>query len=331
MPGELSGQHCQNVGMSEITPDPQTPADPQRATPPANPFAATHTAAAERGTKRAMIWIAAALVALLFTGLMVWYTTVQLRGGSDTTGAASTAEAPGGSDEATAVEWPANLATGGIVFVERDGAVDLLPSDAPSGNAVPAPVDAAGIGAQHHIRVYLDYRCPFCSLFEEANADTLEEAVLQGGSAVEIHPLTFLDRVSAGSAYSSRAAGAIECVADAQPEATWEAHQALLAQSFQPKEGIAGHDNAALIAELDRATGGLNNDARSCIEQERFVPFAQALNDWSFANPVPGAKEAGLKVTGTPFVLVDGVPYPGDPEDPEAFRAFLTQQGVSLG
>ena len=319
-------------GMSETHPDPQAPGDPQRPAPPVNPFAAPQASAVERGSKRAMIWIAAALVALLFTGLMVWYTTVQLRGGADAPAAAPTAEAPDGSDAtASAVEWPANLATGGIVFVERDGAVDVLASDAPSGNAVPAPVDAAGIGAEHHIRIYLDYRCPYCAFFEEANAETLEQAVLQGGAAVEIHPLTFLDRLSADSAYSSRAAGAIECLADAQPEAAWVGHQALLDQGFQPEEGTEGHDNAALIAELDRAAGGLNGDARACIEEERFVPFAQALNDWVFSTPVPGAKESGLEVTGTPLVVVDGVPYPGDPRDGDAFRAFLAQQGVELG
>jgi protein-disulfide isomerase len=314
------------------------PQDPQRPLPPANPFTAPQAAEAERGPKKAMIWIAAALVALLFTGLMVWYTTVQLRGGAAGTGGPIAGPVEEQTDDGDAengsgssVEWPENLATGGIVFVEQGGEVGVLPSDAPVGDAVPAPVDAAGLGAQHHIRVYLDYRCPFCAFFEEASADTLEQAVLNGDTAVEIHPLTFLDRASADGYYSSRTAGAIECLADAQPEAAWAGHQALLDQSFQPGEGTAGHDNSAILSELDRATGGLNDAARSCIEQERFVPFAQALNDWVFSTPVPGAQDPALEVTGTPLVVVDGVPYPGDPRDGAAFRAFLEQQGVELG
>ena len=338
-------------GMSETSaPDPQgsqnplDPREPERlGAPPANPFADAETAGrGDRGQKRAMIWIAAALVALLFTGLMVWYVSAKLGSGAggDRPAAApleeddSRAEAPDdGSSESGAVEWPANMVTGGVLFSgddEGDG-IGVIASEAPEDNALPVPLDASEIGAQHHIRVYLDYRCPFCARFEDANAATLERAVQGGGAVLELHPLTFLDRVSQGSYYSSRSAGALACVADAQPEVAWRAHSALIDPDFQPAENGPGHDNAAILDELDRATGGLNGDASSCIEQERFVPFTQALNDWVFANPVPGAVDPELMVTGTPLVLVDGVPYPGDPGNSASFQAFLEQQGVELG
>lgn len=237
---------------------------------------------------------------------------------------------PGMPGQSEVAQWPANMATGGLLFVSdgSDG-IDLSRSETPHDNALPEPRDAADLGENALIRVYLDYRCPFCARFEEASAETLETAVTSGAAAVELVPLTFLDRVSP-DAYSSRIAGAMACVADQQPEEAWSAHTALLDPAFQPPESEAGHDDEAIASELDRATGGLDDGARSCIEEQRFVPFALALNDWVFANPVPHAVDPELTVTGTPLVVVNGAPYPGDPADGDAFRAFLAQQGVEL-
>ena len=237
------------------------------------------------------------------------------------------AEAP----QSAVVEWPANMAGGGIAFVGDGDRARVVPSDAPADNALPRPLDPAEAGAAHHVRVYLDYRCPYCARFEAANGETLERLIAGGETAVELHPLTFLDRVSAGSAYSSRTAGAMACVASEQPDAAWAAHTALMDADFQPAEGGAGHDDAALVAAIDGAAGGLGEGARSCITEGRFVPFAQALNDWTFANPVPGADDPELMVTGTPLVVVDGVPYAGDPADAAAFRAFLEERGLRVG
>lgn len=253
-----------------------------------------------------------------------------------TGGTSETAEAAPDEDDAAvpdageAVLWPANMATGGLVFVsDGAGGIELSRSEAPYDNALPEPSDAAALGEPALIRVYLDYRCPYCAEFERASAQTLEAAVTSGAAAVELHPLTFLDRISP-DAYSSRVAGTMACMADQQPDGAWDAHTALLDPAFQPSESEPGKDDATILAELERATGGLDDAARSCIEEQRFVPFALALNDWIFANPVPYAADPELMVTGTPLVVVDGVPYPGAPADGEAFRAFLAQQGVEL-
>ncbi|WP_164512806.1 DsbA family protein [Leucobacter chromiireducens] len=233
-----------------------------------------------------------------------------------------------GGEVATAVEWPRNMASGGLVFGGADGG--LATSAAPEANALPVPRTAAELGTPALIRVYVDYRCPYCALFETANADTLAQVLADGTAAVELTPLTFLDRVSEGSYYSSRAAGALACLADTQPDAAWEANAALMLPDVQPAEGGPGLDNDGIIAAIEDGAGALNAEARACITEERFVPFAQALSDWVFANPVPHAADPELRVTGTPLVVVDGVPYPGDPADPAAFRAFLAQQGIAV-
>src|SRR5690606_36825671 len=111
--------------------------------------------------------------------------------------------------------------------------------------------------------------------------------------------------------YSSRTAAAMACIASEQPEAAWDAHTALLSD-FQPEEGTTGHDNEAIVEHLDQATGGLSADVKQCIADERNVPFAQAFNTWALSNPVPDSKAQGAEVTGTPYVMVNGVQFTGD-------------------
>ncbi|MBK0418398.1 thioredoxin domain-containing protein [Leucobacter sp. CSA1] len=244
------------------------------------------------------------------------------------TAGAGAGSAPGADPEQQlAVEWPRNMATGGILLEEG---MSARRSDAPAHNALPSPLEADRASGPTDIRLYVDYRCPYCAVFEEASGDALEEAVNAGEATLEIHPLTFLDSVSQGSSYSSRAAAAVACVADAQPADAWSAHRALLDPTVQPPENTPGYDNREIGELLGHATGGLGDEARSCIEAERFVPFAQALGSWISANPVPGAQDPGLRVEGTPLAVVNGAPYPGDPADPAAFRDFLAEQGVRL-
>ena len=237
------------------------------------------------------------------------------------------------STPAGAVGWPANMATGGIAFMGTGSDIHTVRSAPLEDNAMPVPAELSEMNegnATDRIQLYVDYRCPYCAQFEEVSGETLEDALETGTTVLELHPLTFLDRASQGSYYSSRVAGAMACVADVQPASAWDAHTALMDTDFQPAEGTPGPDNAAIIAELDDATDGLMADARACIESEQFVPFAQALSDWVFANPVPHADDPALTVTGTPFAVVNGVPYAGDPADGAAFRAFVEEQGIKL-
>lgn len=218
------------------------------------------------------------------------------------------------------IVWPQNMATGGILFGE-----DLMPAPSAAlefGEAPAMPRTAREAGVLD-IRVYVDYRCPYCSIFEQTSGDLLAELADTGAATVEVVPLTFLDRAAEGSRYSSRAAGAVACIVDGQPDAAWSAHRTLLMPTVQPVAG-PGLTNEDLVVVLDDAVGGLSSEVIDCIESERFAPFAEALNEWVFMTPVPNAIDESVRVTGTPFVLVNGVPYGGDPGDADAFRQFVT-------
>ncbi|MCB1273719.1 MAG: thioredoxin domain-containing protein [Leucobacter sp.] len=233
-----------------------------------------------------------------------------------------------GGESGSTLEWPANMATGGITF--GPGGVPIASDPLQPGTAPPiAPV--LRDGTHHDVLIYVDYRCPHCSAFEQANQQLLDELVMSDDTTVEIVPLTFLDRASEGAYYSSRASAAMACTVDAQPELAWNLHTNLLNPLVQPGAG-PGLTNEELVQLADASTdarldpiASLDPEVADCIRNERFVPFAKALNDWVFTNSVPNAIDPGLRVEGTPLAVVNGVPYEGEPSDGEAFQAFFDE------
>ncbi|MBO1900775.1 thioredoxin domain-containing protein [Leucobacter weissii] len=242
--------------------------------------------------------------------------------------APGTGDSPGAEEtvppesEESAIEWPANMASGGIVFAE--GGEPVRSDPVPSGTA-PQPTRVERESGRNDVLVYVDYRCPHCAAFELANGDLLEEALGDGSTTVELVPLSFLDRGNEGG-YSARAAAAVVCTVDIQPEHAWELHAALLDPAVQPSPG-EDVDDAGLIALAAQASGAdLDPGVADCIESGRFVPFVKALNDWALANPVPNAIDQESRLSGTPTVLVNGVLYTGAPDDAAAFREFYDEQ-----
>ncbi len=230
-----------------------------------------------------------------------------------------------GAEQESLLDWPANMQTGGVVFT-GPGDPRPIESEPLTAGAAPAP-NQVDRDSRTDILVYVDYRCPHCGIFEQQNGDYLAELMATGNTTVEIVPLSFMDRSSEGSYYSSRAAGAVACFAEAQPGAAWAAHQALLSAEVQPGAG-PGPDNAQLLAALKQHVGAIDPAVSDCVTTEAFVPFAQALNEWVFQNPVPNTVDTNVRLEGTPTVVVNGVVYPGDAADPAEFKAFV--KGLAL-
>ncbi|NKX56858.1 DsbA family protein [Arthrobacter mobilis] len=181
------------------------------------------------------------------------------------------------------------------------------PASSDGGNIIPAGIKAAAKGDPAQIVVYADMGCPVCKAFEGQYSEYLDGLVQDGAATVEYRVATFLDRVSTTN-YSSRAANAVACVADEQPEAFRDYMTELFVQ--QPAEGGAGLDNATLvsIAESAGAPG-----VASCIEEDKFRPWAKYVNQ-TFSE---------YQVGGTPTVYVQGQKWDGATQ-PD-FRAFAEQ------
>jgi protein-disulfide isomerase len=174
------------------------------------------------------------------------------------------------------------------------------------------------------IRIYLDYFCPVCNAFETANKSQITGWLKTGAATIEIHPISFLDRSSLGTRYSSRAANAGGCVANYAPDDYWAFTEEMYVK--QPTEGTVGLTNAQIIDIAKTAKVSNLSKVSDCIKSEKFKAWVTSATARAEAGPLP---DSSVKtVTGTPTVIVDGVEYPittDDVSSASAFAAFVEQ------
>jgi protein-disulfide isomerase len=181
---------------------------------------------------------------------------------------------------------------------------------------------SAGTG-QKKVDIWFDAMCPICGGFEKTNGDTLAKAVEDGSITVRLHPLTFLDRLSNGTGYSTRAAAALTCVGVHDPSRVLDYYQALLTD--QPEENSSGLTDQELAK---RATGlGIANIADCLDRSGPYQAWAQANTAHSQSGPIEvDGRKVLDRIEGTPTVLVDGKQFTGSISDATAFRTFLNDK-----
>ena len=172
-----------------------------------------------------------------------------------------------------------------------------------------------GTGAKT-VDLYFDPLCPYCQEFELTNGATLAGAVTDGSISFRLHPLTFLDPSSNGTAYSSRAAAALTCVAESTPGSTLDYLAALYKD--QPKEGSDGLPDKKLVS---MATALGVPDISPCLATGANQAWAQSITQHALTGPIKNADITQIK--GTPTVLVNGISYGGSITDEKAFAKFL--------
>lgn len=219
---------------------------------------------------------------------------------------------------------PANTAHDAITLVGDAGEVTALTASADiqtqRSTDDPNVVDIA---------VYADYLCPFCAQFEIANSPQIMQWVAAGTARLEYHPIAFLDRLSQGSNYSTRAANAAACIVDTSPDAIPAFNELLFAN--QPSEGTSGLTDAQLVDYTQQAGA---DDVTACIDEQQFAGWV--ANATERATTGENAPENALpkNVTSTPTIFVDGHNY-GDYlsaqqlplTDAEAFATFVADNG----
>ncbi|UAJ81552.1 thioredoxin domain-containing protein [Leifsonia sp. ZF2019] len=181
---------------------------------------------------------------------------------------------------------------------------------------------SAGTGSKK-VDIWFDAMCPVCGAFEKANGDTLDAAVKDGSITLRLHPLTFLDRLSNGTGYSTRAAAALTCVGVHDPSHVLEYYQALFTD--QPEENSDGLTDKELAK---RATDLGIADISGCLDRSGpYQAWAQANTAHSQTGPIEvDGKKVLDKIEGTPTVLVDGKQFTGSISDTDAFRTFLNDK-----
>ncbi|QNN53440.1 MauE/DoxX family redox-associated membrane protein [Nocardioides mesophilus] len=184
------------------------------------------------------------------------------------------------------------LGIGYAVQSSRDttGQATTPPAGAVDSYALPLGKSSAPVT----VTVYEDFMCPYCGEFEKASRDTLHQYAADGDVQVQYRVLSFLDRASDGSDYSTRSMNALGAVLDtAGPEVASKFHDLLYEQ--QPQENTKGLSDDELIALAVQA--GAKESA-----------VAGPIRDLKFEQWVKNATDQSTKdgVSATPTVRVDG-------------------------
>lgn len=146
------------------------------------------------------------------------------------------------------------------------------------------------------IDVYEDFLCPVCGQFEKFYHQRLAQAAAEGKAKVIYHPVAILDELSTPPGYSTLAAGATLCAAEAGVFPRF--HDSLFAA--QPAEGGRGWTSAQL-QQLARDLGA-GDGFQQCMQSGADRRVAAATE--TARRYISGLRSDGR--FGTPSVVVNG-------------------------
>ncbi len=211
---------------------------------------------------------------------------------------------------------PLNMASDGIQITEG-----FVATETPALQPGEDPIPNERAEGELNITMYVDYLCPICGQFEATNGDYISSLLENGGTTVDIHPITILDRASQGTKYSTRSANAAACVANYSPNQFYDFHNLLFAN--QPAENTTGLSDDELVALTVEAGVNEADSIASCITGQQFKAWVANSSARALNGPIPNSNID--KVTGTPTVLVNGLKYEGAVNDLASFQAFVIQ------
>lgn len=181
---------------------------------------------------------------------------------------------------------PSNGVTRGVIIGEGDKPVPEVPVT-PVGQQKTAPA---------HVVIYQDYICPGCKAFEENFSSEISKMINDGSAVVEYRTVSFLDSMSSGTNYSSRAANVSYCVLDAAPESFFAFNALLYAN--QPAEMSRGLTNADMI-KLAGSLGIDKSKLESCVKDGTYRGFVADNNKAALKIPI----------AGTPTIMINDVEW----------------------
>jgi protein-disulfide isomerase len=159
-----------------------------------------------------------------------------------------------------------------------------------------AMITAGQAAAPVTVDIYEDYLCPYCERFETTYKDELTTALNEGKIKVNYHAISILDRASNPVGYSTRAANAAICAADA---GIFPAYHAQL-YAEQPAEGSAGFTNDELTAKGTAL--GAGPAFGQCVAAQANTGLIE--NATNTAAATPALQSNGQ--FGTPTIAVNG-------------------------
>jgi protein-disulfide isomerase len=212
-------------------------------------------------------------------------------------------------------ETPSNLtANNGIVI--GAGGVAILNGATPTPIATPVATTKPV-----HIITYIDYQCPYCAHFENANLKQIKGWLDTGFATLEVRPISFLDGRGSPNTYSSRAANAALAVAKFDPNMFFAFNEALFLN--QPAENTPGPENDALIALAKKVGVNVTAAFENAVKNKDFGKWILSNTSKVLGNPVTDSNPT-VSLDGTPLVLVNGQSYTGAIDNAAQFSQFVT-------
>jgi protein-disulfide isomerase len=198
---------------------------------------------------------------------------------------------------------PHNMLSDGIKIGQGFTAVSTAALK-PEATPVPNKKNAADV---IDIKIYVDYQCPVCGVFESTNAAQLKKWVAKGAATVEIHPIAILDNASLGTKYSTRSSNAAACVANYAPNSFFDFSALLFVN--QPKENTEGLSDKRLIDLVKKSTKSHVAEITDCVANQTYKSWVSAATSRATSGPIPGSNVS--KIAGTPTILINGKKYTG--------------------
>lgn len=180
------------------------------------------------------------------------------------------------------------------------------PGDTPQGSKVNTETGAIAFGTgENQVDTYIDFICPNCNQFEQAEGETIEGLVKDGTITLNVHPIAILDRSSQGTEYSSRSASAMYAVATRDPDNAYAFMQAMYQN--QPAEGSEGLTDEQIIDVAKGAGVDMTSELEKDITSGKYKKFVQDMTPKTPAGP---------RGIGTPTLVINGqyISVTGDPQ-----------------
>ena len=155
------------------------------------------------------------------------------------------------------------------------------------------------------LQVYLDFMCPYCGQFEDANATDLGELRAAGDLTVTYHIVSNLDQAST-TGYSTRASNAAATIANDAPEQFVAFVEGMFAN--QPEEGGPGLSDEEIKAiAIEAGVPAEVADTLADAKYNEWVDIASQQARRDGANGTPTVKLDGKKVDKTVNFHNEGV------------------------
>jgi protein-disulfide isomerase len=218
---------------------------------------------------------------------------------------------------------PANMLSDGMLLTgstdQSTGKATLTPitTEALQAGAKPVATDQAGYRQTANIVLYLDYASPTTAKFAAANGSAMEQWLAAGYVTLEIHPVS--TSTTASNDYSKRAANALACVANSDPQHFLAVSDALLAAASTKKETTM---STAALQGLVTKAGVSSTAVTGCINGYSFANWVTAATQRATHGGLLNADRTSL--TTVPLVVVDKKAYAGKLTDNKALTTFIS-------